>query len=240
MRLGTSHANRFVPTACRVKTLQRSVVFDIDNNTFWDSIGAVMELQNSETQTIKLSWYCARTQPKHEHIAAANLGKRLGLEVFHPRLRIERPTRRGPVRVVESLFPCYIFVRCQIARSIDDIRYVSGVSSLVHFGQEIPTVADDVIEELRQCFGAGEPMVVEDAIYPGAEVTVAEGAFMGSSGVVFRVLPARQRVQILLDFLGRTTMTEVDRKSLLVENSSLADMMPLLATIPRVALAEVV
>jgi transcriptional antiterminator RfaH len=199
-----------------------------------------MELQSSETQPIRLSWYCARTQPKHEHIAAANLSRRLGLEVFHPRLRIERATRRGPVRVVESLFPCYIFVRCEIKRSIDDIRYVSGVSSLVHFGHQIPTIADEVIEELQQCFGVGEPMAVEDGIVPGAEVTVAEGAFMGSSGVVFRVMPAKQRVQILLDFLGRTTVTEVDRKSLLVENSSLADMMPLLATVPRVALAGVV
>src|SRR5256885_9917179 len=44
------------------------------------------------------AWYCARTQPKHEHIAAANLRKRLGLDVFHPRLRLERATRRGAVR----------------------------------------------------------------------------------------------------------------------------------------------
>ena len=199
-----------------------------------------MEMQNSESEPIELSWYCARTQPKHEHIAAANLSKRLGLEVFHPRLKLERATRRGPVRVVEPLFPCYIFVRCEIGRSLDDIRYVSGVSSLVHFGQRIPPIADEVIEELRQCFGVGEPMAVEDPICPGAEVTVAEGAFMGSSGVVFRVMPARQRVQILLDFLGRTTLTEVDRKSLLVENSSLADMMPRLATVPRETLAGVV
>src|SRR6478672_8999526 len=113
-------------------------------------IVVVMDLQSSELQPIEPSWFCARTQPKHERIAAANLSKRLGLEVFHPQLRIERATRRGPVRVVEPLFPCYIFVRCRIEQSIDDIRYVSGVSSLVHFGQRIPPIADDVIEELRQ------------------------------------------------------------------------------------------
>ena len=57
------------------------------------------------------AWYCARTKPKHEHIAAANVRRNLGLEVFHPRLRIERTTRRGLVRNVETLFPCYIFIR---------------------------------------------------------------------------------------------------------------------------------
>lgn len=180
------------------------------------------------------AWYCARTQPKHEHIAAASLTRNLGLEVFHPRLRMERATRRGAVNVIEPLFPCYVFVRC-LADSLDEIRYVTGISSLVHFGRKVPTVPDLVIEELRQCFESGEPMSVEDRLYPGAEVTVAEGAFLGFSGIVLRVLPARQRVQILLDFLGRTTLAEVDRKSLTLENGRVADLMPSLASTLRMA-----
>src|SRR6266404_8800937 len=175
------------------------------------------------------AWYCARTQPKHEHIAAASLSRQLGLEVFHPRMRLERATLRGAVRVIEPLFPCYIFVRCAIGEQLNDIRYVRGISSMVHFGLRIPSVPDDVIDELRQCFEAGEPMPIEDRILPGAEVTVVEGAFLGSSGVVLRVLPAKQRVQILLEFLGRSTLAEVDRHSLSVENRRLADLMPTLA-----------
>lgn len=169
-----------------------------------------------------------RTQPKHEHIAAATLTRNLGLEVFHPRLRLERATRRGVVRVVEPLFPGYLFVRCVLGERLDEIRYVNGVSSLVHFGEKIPVVPEPVIEELRQCFETEEPMSVEDRLYPGADVTVAEGAFMGFSGIVVRVLPARQRVQILLEFLGRTTVAEVDRKAVTRENS-VADLVPTLA-----------
>jgi transcriptional antiterminator RfaH len=175
------------------------------------------------------AWYCARTKPKHEHIVAAGLKRNLGLEVFHPRLRMERPTKRGVVRVVEPLFPCYVFVRCNIDDCLDSVRYVNGVSSLVHFGQRIPIVPDHVVEELRQCFETQELMDVEDQLRAGTEVTVGEGAFHGFNGIVLRVLPAKQRVQILLDFLGRTTLTEVDRKSLVVENRSMADMMPSLA-----------
>src|SRR4051812_49919763 len=85
-----------------------------------------------------VAWYCVRTQPKHEHIAAANLTRNLKLDVFHPRLKLERATRRGVVRVVEPLFPCYLFVQCVLGERLDEIRYVSGVSSLVHFGQKIP------------------------------------------------------------------------------------------------------
>jgi transcription antitermination factor NusG len=176
------------------------------------------------------AWYCARTKPKHEHIAAANVAKKLGLEVFHPRLRLERATRRGVMRTVESLFPCYIFIYCVLENRLDDIRHVTGISSLVHFGRKIPAVPDAAIDELKQCFESEEPMLMQDGIMAGAEVTIADGAFRGLSGMVVRALSAGQRVQILLDFLGRITLAEVDRKSLKVENRRVADLLPLLAT----------
>jgi transcription antitermination factor NusG len=93
----------------------------------------------------------------------------------------------------------------------------------------VPHIADEVIEELKQCFESDEPMTVQEKLSPGSEVTVAEGPFMGSRGVVVQLFGARKRVQILLDFLGRTTVAEVDRKSLTVENRSMADLMPSLA-----------
>src|SRR5215471_1605047 len=101
------------------------------------------------------AWYCARTKPKHEHIAAANVNRQLGLDVFNPRLRVERSTSRGLVRVLEPLFPCYIFLRCDSA-AWNDVRYVTGVSSLVHFGGRVAAVPDPVIEALTECFEASE------------------------------------------------------------------------------------
>lgn len=176
-----------------------------------------------------LSWYCARTQPKHEHIAARNLRSRLGLEVFNPRVKMERATRRGAVRTVEPVFPCYVFVRCDLPSQADQIRHTFGVSSLVHFGPDIPAISDEVVEELRECFDQEEPLLARDPLRVGSEVIVAEGSLLGSRGIVVRLLPAKQRVQILLDFLGRTTLTEMDRGSLALEVQSVADMMPSLA-----------
>ena len=175
------------------------------------------------------AWYCARTKPKHEHIAAANLRKNLNLEVFHPRLRIERATQRGVVRIIEPLFPCYIFVRCVIEDKLSEIKHSNGISSLVHFGHRIPKVADSIIEELQECFETEEPMTVENRLSPGDEVMVAAGAFAGMSAFVLRNMPARQRVQVLLDILGRPTPVEVDRVSVVLARNSLADLAPILA-----------
>jgi transcriptional antiterminator RfaH len=130
---------------------------------------------------------------------------------------------------VEPLFPCYVFVRCHLHEQADLIRYTHGVSSLVHFGHSIPSVPEHLIDELKQCFDSQDSIAAQDAIKVGSEVLVAEGSLLGSRGIVVRMMPAKQRVQVLLDFLGRTTLTEVDRQALVLEDESLAQIMPSLA-----------
>jgi transcriptional antiterminator RfaH len=174
-------------------------------------------------------WYCVRTKPKHEHIAAANLARQAGLEIFCPRLRVQRTTRRGIVRVLEPLFPCYLFVRCILEEKLDDMRYTNGVGSLVNFGGHIPRVPDEVVAGLRAYFADEEFLAVRDELLPGTEVIVAEGAFEGMRASVLRVLPARQRVQVLLEILGRPTEVEVERACVTLEGDSLAVRMPFMA-----------
>jgi len=175
------------------------------------------------------AWYCARTKPKHELLAAAHVRKNLNLEVFHPQLRVERATQRGVMRVIEPLFPCYIFIRCVLEDKLDEIQYTNGVKGLVRFGQGVPHVPDSRIEELQECFPADDPMTVESRLAPADEVTIADGVFAGFRALVLRVMPARRRVQVLLDMLGQPTPVEVDRASIVLDRNSLADMAPMLA-----------
>ena len=133
------------------------------------------------------------------------------------------------MRVIEPLFPCYIFIRCVLEEKMNDIQYTGGVSGLVRFGQKIPHVTDTSIEELQECFMASEPMTVESRLAPADEVTIADGVFAGIRAFVLRVMPAQKRVQVLLDMLGRPTPVEVDRSSVILERHSLADLAPILA-----------
>jgi transcription antitermination factor NusG len=120
---------------------------------------------------------------------------------------------------------------------MDEVRYVTGVSSLVRFGQGIPVIEEAIIADLRRCFESEEPLDAVDPLCAGAEVTVGHGAFLGFNGVVVRLMPARQRVQVLLDFLGRATLTEIDRGSLILQNRSMADLVPVLANPLRESIA---
>lgn len=184
-------------------------------------------------ETANLIWYCVRTKPKHEHIAAASVSRNLGLEVFHPRLLVERSTRRGVVRVVEPLFPCYVFIRCAIERSFNDIQFTAGINSFVQFGHRISTIPNTVIEELQECFRVEEPLPVEKRVSPGDEVSLADGAFAGMRAHVLRVLPAGRRVQVLLEILGRQTPVEVDLNSVTLDERHVADLVPRLAAAHR-------
>lgn len=178
------------------------------------------------------AWYCARTKPKHEHIAAANVRKNLQLPVFNPRLRVQRVTQRGVARLVEPLFPCYIFIQCVIGEKMNEVQHTNGISSLVRFGHKIPSVDDAIIEELRRCFEGEETLTIEDNLAPADVVVVADGAFAGMQAKVLRVLPATRRVQILLDVLGGPTSVEVDRASVVSEKNTVADRAPILAASP--------
>jgi hypothetical protein len=53
------------------------------------------------------------------------------------------------------------------------------------------------------------------------------------SAYVLKSLPAKKRVQILLEVLGRPVTVEVERESVTPKNNSLAELAPVLAASPR-------
>lgn len=160
-----------------------------------------------------LAWFCVRSQPKHEHIAAAHL-RREGMQAVLPRIKFKKPTARGPVWVTEVLFPSYVFAQFNWRDSLRLVHYLPGVAKVVSFGNHWPTIPDEAIDELRRAVGQNELHVIPDDVAPGDAVQISGGAFHGLIAVVTHVFPAKQRVRVLLDFLGRQSSVEVNAASL--------------------------
>ena len=78
------------------------------------------------------AWFCIRSQPKYEHLAAAHLQREPGFEVYLPRIRFKRATRRGPVWFTEALFPNYLFARFDPAACLRRVCHARGVRGVVH------------------------------------------------------------------------------------------------------------
>jgi len=155
------------------------------------------------------NWFCLRSQPKHEHIAAAHLKKMEGIEVFLPRVRFQRSTRQGMAWVTEALFPSYLFARFDWQDSLRQVQAARGVSGVVHFGLRWPIIDEAIIEDLKLAVGTDELHVITATLQPGDVVEIAEGAMRGLRAVVSRVMPSRERVALLLELLGRQTTIEV-------------------------------
>jgi transcriptional antiterminator RfaH len=166
-------------------------------------------------------WFCVQTQPKREHIAASNLRQDAHVEVFLPRLRYRRSTRRGPAWVTEPLFPGYLFARFTLPSLLRRVQSLRGVRGVVHFGHRWPSIPDPVIAELRSVVGNAEIKTLSTDLNVGDAVEVATGVFQGFQALVARVIPRRQRVFVLLDFLGRQTAVELDTHQLVPNNETL-------------------
>jgi transcriptional antiterminator RfaH len=154
-------------------------------------------------------WFCLRTQAKHEKLAAQFLRVHAGLEVFSPCIRFQRATMSGKKWFEEALFPCYIFARFAYRTHYRLAASAMGVTKIVGFGGQPSVVDDEVIAELREFARDNETIEIAPQIEQGDEVTVLDGPFKGLRAVVTRILPAKQRVAVLLELLGTQREVEV-------------------------------
>ena len=166
-------------------------------------------------------WFCVRTQTKREHIAAGHMRELEDVEVFCPRLRYRKATRRGKIWWVEPLFPGYVLAKFNLATMERAVAFCQGVRGLVRFGTRIPAVPNSFVEALRREIHNRseddiETLSVSPVIEAGDEVEIAHGPLQGMRGTIVSVAPAAERVKILLDFLGQTQAVDVDLFSILL------------------------
>jgi transcription antitermination factor NusG len=122
----------------------------------------------------------------------------------------------GPAWVTEPLFLNYVFARFNLDARLHDIRYARGVRDVVHFGNRWPTIPEQAMVDLQAAVGPSQVQVVRAEFEPGDLVEVSGGPFDGLRAVVGRAIPARNRVALLLDFLGRQTCVEIDESQLVL------------------------
>ncbi len=153
-------------------------------------------------------WFCLRAQPKREHIAAACLRYISEVEVFCPRVRYRKHTNRGPVWFVESMFPGYLFARFDYATYHRRVSQGPGVSGFVQFGNRLGLITDELISELKVRMGKDEVAEINRGLDPGQNVQISRGPFQGLEALVTRLVTARDRVEILVEWMGRSLHAE--------------------------------
>jgi len=169
----------------------------------------------------KPAWFCVRAQTKREHIAAEHLRTIESIEVFCPRIRYRKATRRGKIWWLEPLFPGYVLAKFSLAEMERAVTFCQGVRGLVRFGSGIPAIPEAFVESLkkeihdRQATDDGV-FTVSPTIEIGDEVEIAVGPLRGMKGTVVTVPTAAERVKILIEFLGQPQAIDMDLFSILL------------------------
>ncbi len=154
-------------------------------------------------------WFCIKAQPKREHLAASGLRRQLNIPCWAPRLRFRRPTRRGSIWFVEAMFPGYLFAHFIYAEQHRGVEHSPGIRGILQFGDRLAVMEPQVIETMRQNAGEEEVVVIEPQITVGQRVEITAGPLQGVEALVTRLVPARERVRVLLEFLGRSIEAEI-------------------------------
>jgi transcriptional antiterminator RfaH len=116
---------------------------------------------------------------------------------------------------VEAMFPGYLFAEFVYSRQHRQVEYSSGIQGVVRFGDQVAALDSSTIANLRQTAGEEEIVTFNPEIQVGQAVRIAEGPFQGLEALVTHLLPAKERIRVLLDFLGRSLETEVPTPNVL-------------------------
>jgi transcriptional antiterminator RfaH len=154
-------------------------------------------------------WFCLKAQPKREHLAAIGLRRQLSVPCYSPRIRFRKMTRRGAVWFVEAMFPGYLFAHFKYNDQHRRVGHSPGIQGIVQFGDDLATVDSTFITSLQQTSDEAEIVTIDPEIKVGQEVRITTGPFQGLEALVTRLMPAKERIRVLLSFLGRPVETEI-------------------------------
>jgi transcription antitermination factor NusG len=157
-------------------------------------------------------WYVLHAAPNAEPQVCKFLGLH-DIEAYAPQFPAAPRTKPGSVRDRRRrwVFPGYVFIRTQDGFSNWDlVRWAPGVRRMLQQDGAPGTLDDQVIDHLRRRLAEGQLARSRPSFYKGQPVLIQSGPLRMVDAIFDRNLDASQRVQVLVQLLGRPLAVEVD------------------------------
>ena len=156
---------------------------------------------------MKKNWLVATYKINEVRRVESNLSNQK-FDYYLPKITIKKINATSKVEV---LFPGYIFVNTSLENYLA-LKYTMGIKNIIKFGDNISCLSFDEIEAMQTAEETSKIDPVASQIQIGQDVMISKGSLAGIITKV-RSLPSKDRVGILLSFLGsvrRVTISEKD------------------------------
>ena len=181
------------------------------------------DIQVGVTDSIKedprVKWYVVHTYSGYENKVKANLERRIeSLNMTEKIFKVLVPTEEevefkdGKRKSIQrKIYPGYVLVQMIMT---DDSWYVvrntSGVTGFVGPGVKPIPLPDEEIKVILRRMGMEAPLKVNIDLGVGQTIRVVHGPFKDFHGVIEEVDADREKMRVLISFLGRETPVELD------------------------------
>lgn len=149
-------------------------------------------------------WYLIQCKARQDERAELNLSNQ-HFVCYRPVHEVERLRHGARVRLQESLFPGYLFIRLDcLADNWSAIRSTRGVLKLVSFGSEPTPVEPEIIFGIQTRNNGPELPVLQ----VGDSVRISQGPFRELEAIFLRA-DGTERAVLLLNMLQRQQQLKI-------------------------------
>jgi transcriptional antiterminator RfaH len=156
---------------------------------------------------MKKKWFIALYKSNEVKRVESNLSNQK-FDFYLPKITIKKINANPKVEV---LFPGYIFVNTSL-ENYSALKYTMGIKNIIKFGDNVSCLSSEEIEAMQMAEETSKINPLASQIQVGQDVMIAKGSLAGSIVKVCS-LPSKERVGVLLSFLGsmrRVTISEKD------------------------------
>ena len=167
--------------------------------------------------SVEEKWFLLKTKMRQEKRAMENLQRQYA-ECYCPEVFVEKIIRGKKTRVVEILFPGYLFVNFRNpASSTHSVKNTRGVQSFVSFGGTPAAVPCALIQELKEKTKPSENLLISNLPKRGDKLTVIDGPFNWMS-VIFSKPSGEERAEVLLNMMNQQVKASIKYTNLVAAN----------------------
>jgi transcriptional antiterminator RfaH len=152
-----------------------------------------------------VGWYLMYTKPRHEKKVHSHL-KELDINSFLPTRKILRSWHDRKKFIDEPLFPSYVFIYLNDLESYYKGMDTDGVLYYVRTGKTMARVHESVVNNIKLLVAQpGDLEVTHDAIQPGTQLVICQGALTGLSCEIVQV-NGKQKALVRVALLQRSLL----------------------------------